>query len=850
MSYAIDISAKENLVATGAGKHNFEKNDFTIQCWINSNDAGPIIASANLSLIFQPNGGLQFTAGYQDEQITLQTERSGLNDGQWHHFTAVKSGDQLSLYLNGKILAVHESRTPKKATKRKALTIGREEEGPQLSGQLGTMTIWKKALSPQQIEDYFIEPATGQEKGLLSHFPAPKKVKDTGFKYSGPTKPMGPLKVSLTLKNDTDRPLKKLKIKKPNLYHKDFPDAIPANDFVEVVLENTSTPWSVIRCQVEYENAVGGVEIDLIKTHNPYDSGIVARVHKDLVSQLNIQHNDKDDLVADLLLAESMVVVNMRNVYNFLNALRGKLNRDQIDAGGGNLIDMIRYNEACQIFNRKFQLKPFVIVYVESTEQVQLVYNTARENNLPIRVRSGGHDHEGECSGNNTILIDMSRINHVKFTKGSRKGSPTYAHIGPGIRFIQLTTILANNNVMIPHGTCATVGIAGFTLGGGWGPWTRIAGMCCERLAGATIVLGNGEIVELDARDGKQVPDLLWALRGGGGMSYGIVTELVIETFPLPPKLIKFDLVWNPYPTKKRSPKKTPTLDVLKSWERAIKSPNTKKLIGTNLKITAIHWPYDNYDKFDEHKVTHNCVMYGYWQGDEKSLQKFIDTAFKSAKPAEINIEGKGGRRRKYGSNLMSSWDRESFYNVKRTARGLTGKPLPPDLDAPAPHKITSRLVEPQGLKKEGYRAFLKSLTSPLVLENNRLLGLFNYVTLGAITGDFYQNISAKAKKNSAFPYKEMLYTIQYQTWWNETLEEKEEGQENPVWVNTNRALDWMQVCRNFKIPNTSGAFISFKDSSIPTKTYFAQHYDRLKKIKETYSKDPLNHFRTRKTII
>ena len=149
---------------------------------------------------------------------------------------------------------------------------------------------------------------------------------------------------------------------------------------------------------------------------------------------------------------------------------------------------------------------------------------------------------------------------------------------------------------------------------------------------------------------------------------------------------------------------------------------------------------------------------------------------------------------------------------------------------------------------KNGYQKLLESLSSDLILDGNRALGLFTYVTLGAIIGDFYN--TRINETNSAFPYKEKLYTIQYQCWWNEKKEQKNEFQDNFVYDRTNHALDWIEKSRNFDIPNTSGAFISFKDSSIPTKTYFDKSYDRLKEIKENYSKDPYNHFRTRKTII
>jgi hypothetical protein len=133
---------------------------------------------------------------------------------------------------------------------------------------------------------------------------------------------------------------------------------------------------------------------------------------------------------------------------------------------------------------------------------------------------------------------------------------------------------------------------------------------------------------------------------------------------------------------------------------------------------------------------------------------------------------------------------------------------------------------------------------SPLILPGNRNLGLNQYTTLGAIVGDYYKtNLDGEG---SSFPYKDKLYTIQYQTWWNADIAD----QIDEVYTRTNRALDWMEVARDYTIPNTSGAFISFKDISIPTETYFQQNYERLIRAKKEYARDPCNYFRSRKTII
>jgi hypothetical protein len=366
-------------------------------------------------------------------------------------------------------------------------------------------------------------------------------------------------------------------------------------------------------------------------------------------------------------------------------------------------------------------------------------------------------------------------------------------------------------------------------------------------------MLGDGEIIEVDEKDGH-VPDLLWALRGGGGMSYGIVTELRLQTFPLPKELIKFELHWNNYDEKQEFPQEQyPTLAILQAWEKVIQSGETPKLIGTNLKINA----RPSVEQFDYREVCHNCCMYGYWEGDIAKLMDFVYEHF-PRKYVNLIIDGEGGTdaRKQYLENgtLMNTWDRVSFSKVKEDLikNDLLdkGTPIPPDLDEPAPHKITSRLVNKEGLGEGGYEQLLRSLTSPLVFKENRALGLFAYVTLGAIVGDFYHR---NLETNSAFPYNDKLYTIQYQTWWNTVEKDRDHNgnfQQSQVYDYINSAMDWIDAARHFHIPNTSGSFISFKDSSIPTRVYFDKSYKRLKQIKIEHSRDPYNHLRSRKTIM
>lgn len=515
------------------------------------------------------------------------------------------------------------------------------------------------------------------------------------------------------------------------------------------------------------------------------------------------------------------------------------------------------YQAESLVFNTRYQYHPFSIVMCESTAEAQQAYKTAIKYNLPIRVRAGGHDHAGESSGDNVVLIDVTGIKTFALCDASK-----IATIGAGYRFYELTPLLAKEDRMIAHGTCATVGLTGFIQGGGWGPWTRKQGMCCESLVGATLVLGDGSIVELSDKDtDKDKIALLWALRGGGGMSYGIITEIKLQTFKLPDIIHRFEIEWN-QPTRQSSSddyykpqKDETTLEVLKQWEAAISSPDTLKLLGTNLKINALPLTNEN-GKQNVKALYHHCLMYGYWEGNEAKLEAFIRKFFKKVsikKQVTIHDASGAGCDSKYDHQLMGNWARNSLHSLRQQRNKVAdlaneGTPFAPDYDAPAPHKLTSRLVDNNGLIDKGYAQLIKTLTSSLLSPENEEYGLFSYVTLGAIQGEFYQ--SPKKLPDIAFPYRNCQYTIQYQTWWNEEIQKKIELQNNQVYVDVNRAMDWIDTSREAKIEGTRGAFISFKDPAIPTEIYFSESYEKLKEVKKMYVKDKFNHLRTRKTII
>ncbi len=532
-----------------------------------------------------------------------------------------------------------------------------------------------------------------------------------------------------------------------------------------------------------------------------------------------------------------------------VDALRTELSNVEIlTAQGTDREQQAAYFIAAQTFNTRIQQNPLAIVFCENSFHVSKAYEIATKHQIPIRVRAGGHDHEGESSGTNVVLIDVSKMNSIEVDQKTR-----VARIGVGNRFDRLVTELANQNVMIAHGTCSSVSVTGFTFGGGWGPWTRKMGMNCEHLKGATIMLGDGEIINVDEDENGHVPPLLWALRGGGGMSYGIVTELRIQTFPLPSQLIKFQLEWN-NPNDSTLPQNFPTLHVLKAWEKIIQSNSTPQLIGAMLKIMA----RPEVTNFDYTQISHYCILYGFWEGTQAELNDFINAYFSTGTPNFFIIDKQETPetvKEFYRNNvhLMNDWDREHLYfDAEGPKNGLQhNAPISPFKYGPASHKVTSRTVHHTGLGEDGFKQLLLSLTSPFVQAENLERKLVTQLLLHAVAGDYYRN--NPQTDNCAFPYKDRLYFLQYQVWWNtpdENLDYPAPSQDTLVYEDVNRGLDWIHAARNFEIPNTSGAFISFKDSSIPTRVYFDKNYEKLKNIKKEHSQDPYNHFRSPKTII
>ncbi|MCY0989542.1 FAD-binding oxidoreductase [Nannocystis sp. ILAH1] len=188
------------------------------------------------------------------------------------------------------------------------------------------------------------------------------------------------------------------------------------------------------------------------------------------------------------------------------------------------------YAAARRDYNLRIDVRPSAIVFAQQPLDVQSAVAWARANGVPPAMRSGRHSYEGFSLVENGIVIDVSSLDSVEYDDATG-----LAKIGAGAQLLPIYEALAHRNVTIPGGSCPTVGIAGLTLGGGFGLLGRSRGLTCDSLVEVEMVDAKGGIVLASETRNSE---LFWALRGGGGGNFGVVTSFTFRAAPIGPVAI------------------------------------------------------------------------------------------------------------------------------------------------------------------------------------------------------------------------------------------------------------------------------------------------------------------------
>jgi FAD/FMN-containing dehydrogenase len=454
------------------------------------------------------------------------------------------------------------------------------------------------------------------------------------------------------------------------------------------------------------------------------------------------------------------------------------------------------YQKDMTIWNRRLQTGPAMVAFCRKTADVQLCVNWCRDNDaFPLRVRSGGHHHEGMSCAYGVLIIDLSLMNAISYNGANQ------AWIQPGKQLQYVYKELAARGQIIPGGGCETVCVAGLTLGGGWGMSARALGLTCDNILEAEIVLADGSVKTVNAstdRDPKY-SNLFWALRGGGAGNFGIVTNLHF-------KLTNF----------------------------AQKTTETSKWTGNEARsvmrsiINAI--AYDSIPR----STTLACRLYL----EESGQVSFMMTsqALETRTQANEILRELTGNHPPASSTVVEQGDEGlDHFADSKMMNAPSSRPKDTCFTGPLPHKVSSAFV------KNGKEVQAAEACFDFLLRNNKPFPNANtYISFHSFGGA----IGDTLPQRTAFPYRERMLLLQFQAWWSDPADDS-----------TDQYIAWVRNVRTTLASQglTDGGFFNFQDASITPdryelmKYYYGINLDTLINAKIKY--DPKDVFHSGMSI-
>jgi FAD/FMN-containing dehydrogenase len=438
------------------------------------------------------------------------------------------------------------------------------------------------------------------------------------------------------------------------------------------------------------------------------------------------------------------------------------------------------YDYARRLYNTRFDgVRPEAVARCVDVDDVRACVAFAAQGSVPLAVRSGGHSYAGWSTGPG-LVVDVSPIDTIELS-GDR------LVVGAGARLVDVYAQAAEGGMGVPAGSCPTVGVTGLTLGGGLGVLTRAWGLTCDNLIEAVVVTSDAHARTCDAR---REPDLFWALRGGGGGNFGVVTSLTLRARPAG-SMTTFFLRW---PWNRAH-------DVVRAWQGWVAS--APDALWANCHLLA------------QPAGTPRLAVNGLFVGTVSELGPQLDRlATMVGTPAS--------------TRTVSA---KTFLGAMLTMAGCADSSVA---------ECHLRGTTPEGtLERETYAAKSHVIATAmgdaaigaLVDGVNRRQGTGGAggVLLDALGGA----VDALASDATAFPHRGALAVAQYIASWSPLAPPSTAEQ----------SIAWLRSYRHSMVPHLGNrAYVNYIDPDLTDwpAAYYGDNYARLQKVKATYDPDGL----------
>ena len=193
------------------------------------------------------------------------------------------------------------------------------------------------------------------------------------------------------------------------------------------------------------------------------------------------------------------------------------------------------YDDARQIWNARLQQRPAAVARCSGAADVQAAVRVARAHDLDLAVKSGGHSYAGRSTHEGGLLVDLSAMTGIRVNPQAQR-----ARVQAGATWGSVDHETQAHGLATTGATVSTVGVAGYTLGGGTGHLARSCGLATDNLVSADVITAEGDWMHASA---DANPDLFWGLRGGGG-TLGIVTSFEFQLHEVGPEVLAGQIIY------------------------------------------------------------------------------------------------------------------------------------------------------------------------------------------------------------------------------------------------------------------------------------------------------------------